>query len=345
VIAVACLLCGRSAAAQPATPASDDTTPEDVSGPPQWELEVHGGLGFDRAGSGGTITMPITGSTVQGLPSFSTFYLGAGTTLFNQLRPGSPITPLDPALTAPAITRGTGAAFGLRLQRAITKRYAIEFNGDFVRGPHQFSDSTLSTIEASRASFASALGATLGPSATVTSTVAMTDKVEAIRATATGTFVVNLKTSGRTIPYLVAGAGIVFNNGDLPVATLTGTYLIGSPSSLSATDTVTLSYTESSHSLVYVGGAGVKHMLSTRIGLRVDARVHVYKNSIVNVLDVTPDHQAVTNGQAPPVINAGGLQFSTLGPLNGASYAGAQTFVASGLQAQASVTAGFFIRF
>ena len=162
---------------------------------------------------------------------------------------------------------------------------------------------------------------------------------------ATGALVVNLKTSGRTIPYVLGGGGVIFNNGRFPAASVTGTYQVGSPSTLYGTDLVRIGYSEEDHSIVYMGGAGVKQQVSTHWGIRGDARVHMYKNSIVNTVDVSPSQQLSTLVQPPPIISVGALQFSALGPLNGVPYAGTQTFAGSGLKAQISITAGVFLRF
>jgi hypothetical protein len=315
-----------------------------IAGEQKWEVEVHGGLSIDRDASGGTISLPATSATVQGFLSLSTFLFGTGASAFNQIRSASPITPLDSALSGPAITRAPSPVGGARLFRGITPRFGVEFSGDFVMGQRKFRDSTLTALEASRASFVQALGATL-PSATVNATKAVVDKQDASRLLATGAVVINLKTSGKTIPYIVGGGGIMFNNGGFPSAVLTGTYQVGSPSTLYGTDAVALEYTEDDHSVVYLGGIGLKQQVSQHFGLRVDGRVHLYQSSVINLVDVTPSQQMATSGPPTPIINFGALQFSSLGPLNGVQYAGAQAFATSGLQAQISITVGLFYRF
>jgi hypothetical protein len=339
----ACLLGSRPSYAQPTQPESQETTPV-IAGEPRWEIEGHGGFSFDRLSSGGTATIPSTSSTVQGLASLSTFLFGSGAALFNQIRPGTPIVPLDAALGGPAITRGSSYAVGARVYRSLTERFGIEFEGEYLGGQRKFLSGTLTTLEASRASFIGALGGTL-PSATVNAVTAITDNQDATRLLATGALVINLKTTGKTIPYVVGGGGIVFNNGSFPSASVTGTYQVGSPSSLYGTDMVSLSYTEDDHSIVYMGGAGIKQQVSKRFGVRVDGRVRLYKMSTVNLVDVAPSQQVSTVGPAPPIITFGSLQFSALGPLNGTPYSGVAAFTSSGLQAQISITAGLFFRF
>ena len=340
----ACLFGSRDALAQPATQNdSQDTTPV-LEGEPRWEVEAYGGFSFDRDPSGGSSAIPVTSTTVQGLASLSTFLFGGATTLFNQTRPGTPITPLDPILGGPAIMRGQSYAAGVRVYRGITDRFGVEFAGQYVGGQRKFRSATLTTIEASRASFVQALSAAL-PSGTVAAVTSLSDNQDAPRAMATGALVINLKTSGSTTPYVLVGAGEMFNNGTYPTASITGTYQVGSPSSLNGTDFVRVSYSEDDHATVYLAGAGIKQLVTKRFGIRADARVHVYKTSVVNVVDVGPSQQLATFGQPPPIISVGTIQFSALGPLNGSPYSGAETFAASGFQAQVSITAGVFLRF
>ncbi len=339
----ACLLGSSNAAAQPTQPDTQDTTPV-IEGVPRWEVEFYGGLSLDRDPSGGTATIPDTSSTVQGLASLSTFLFGSGTALFNQIRPATPISSLDGILGGPAVTRARSYGAGVRVYRGITDRFGVEFGGEYLGGQRTFRATTLSAIESTRASFVNALGATL-PSSTVNATTTISDHQDAARMLATGALVINLKTSGGTIPYIVAGGGVMFNNGLFPAATITGTYQVGSPSTLYGTDSVTVSYTEDDHATVYIVGAGIKQQVSKRFGIRADARVHAFKASLVNVVTAGPTQQLATAGVPPPIISVGSLQFSAIGPLNGGTYTTAPTFTASGLQAQVSITAGVFFRF
>jgi hypothetical protein len=343
VTLASCLLGSGIAAAQPTQPDAQDTTPV-IEGAPRWEVEVFGGLSLDRDPSGGTPTIPATSSMIQGLASLSTFMFGSGTALFNQLRPATPITPLDAILGGEAITRGQSYAAGVRVYRGINDRFGIEFGGEYLGGQRTFRATTLSALESTRASFVNALGAVL-PSSTVGATTTISDRQDATRMLATGALVIKLKTSGPTIPYIVAGGGVMFNNGSFPGATVTGTYQVGSPSALYGTDSVNVSYTEDDHATIYLAGAGIKQQVSKRFGIRADARVHVFKTSLINVVDVTPAQQLSTVGAPPPIISIGTLQFSAIGPLNGGTYSSAPTFTAGGLQAQISITAGLFYRF
>ena len=47
-------------------------------------------------------------------------------------------------------------------------------------------------------------------------------------------------------------------------------------------------YGEDPHSIVGLGGAGVRQSLSRHAGLRFDVRAHAYKNSTVSIVDVAP---------------------------------------------------------
>src|SRR5689334_20144141 len=103
----------------------------------RWEVEFHGGAGFDRTATDGTGALPPPGPpfiTVVGSTSrrASTWYFGDGALLLNQINAAFPpttvsgrITPLDPALQSAAATRGSGASAGFRVGMALTRRFGV----------------------------------------------------------------------------------------------------------------------------------------------------------------------------------------------------------------------------
>jgi hypothetical protein len=142
---------------------------------------------------------------------------------------------------------------------------------------------------------------------------------------------VNLRETGKAIPYVTMGAGVVFNRGDAPSATLVGTYQLGAPGQIVGTDTVNLRYSLSSRTYVGLGGAGLRYFITPTRGIRSPF----------------------------PLINTGALQFSSTAPLTGVSISatpgavsaagtlapGLTTFAGTGLLAQVGITLGFFLRF
>ncbi len=331
-------------AAQPATP--PPAAPFRAS---KWELEVHGGLSLDLDHSAGTASLPTTGATVQGLLSLATFTFGNATALFNQARPGSPITSLDPVVGASMVRRPAGLAGGARVYRAINPRLGIDVSGDFLLGDAAFRSSALNGLEATRASVATALQQTLAASGQTSSASAATTIVDQQRATrivATGSLVVNLAKNTRTTPYVLVGGGLVFTQDSSINAQVNAQYQVGSSSYLTGYDRVWLRTTEDFRSITVVGGAGIKHALSRHTGFRVDGRVHVYPSSRRTLVSVTPAQAASSTAGSLPLFNyGGGLQFSGVSPLNAPPFSSTTSFSASGLQAQVTLTAGFVLRF
>lgn len=346
VLAAGTLLCTRVADAQPSAP-DEKQEQEKTPGTPRWEVGVHAGITRDGVRSNEVGTLPSTGSTTQGLLSVSTFYFGSGAALFNQVQPASPIVPLDSVLTKSSVVHTSGVTLGGHVQRSLGDRFAIEFAGDYLRSNLAFASTALGQIETTRASFIPALQSALAStseSSSVTSVSNIIDKQLATRFTLTGALITDLKTNGPTIPYVLVGAGAIFSQPNSLAATLNGRYQFGSSSYIVGTDTVALSYGESQRQLVVVAGGGVKHMLSQRTGLRVDARAQLYKDSLATTVTVTPARAIESIGPALPVVSTNGIQFSSTSPLNGSSITGT-TFAGSGIRAVGAVTAGFFVRF
>jgi hypothetical protein len=349
---MACLSAGALTASAVAVVAQGSAAPDpavatSAARPSPWEVEVHGGLSMNRDQTSGIATLPTTGTTVQGLVSLNTMAFGAGTALFNSNRPSTPIVGLDGILSASPVTRNAGAALGGRVQRALNDRLAIEVSGDFLRGRLAFRPTVLSGIESTRASYATALERTLALSdevSSASSVATIADRQLATRVVATGALVRHWRRSGRTMPYVLAGGGVMFNHANALEATVAGTYRLGITSYVTGVDTVRVHVQEDSKAIVALGGVGVKHAMSRHTGFRVDARVHAYRNSLRTVVDVTPTMAAQSLGPTLPLLNVDMLQFSAIAPLSQPSLS-AVTFAGSGLNVHTSVTAGLFLRF
>jgi hypothetical protein len=320
-----------------------------------WEFEVHGGTALPLHGTDGSQSLPVTGTAVSGLISASTFFFGAGNQLFNQNQsgfagPSAPtIATLDPIVVGPAVQwREWAIDIGVRLNHRLGRRFALEFTGDYRRSALQYSDDALSAIEASRASFIPALTRALAgasPPPVVTSVVTMEDGESAPQVLATGGILVNLKTTGRTIPYVVGGGGARFTFGNTPNASVTGTYQFGASSQITGIDTVELQYAFSDRDYFGYGGGGVRYYASPGWGIRVDARAEILRNQIENIVTVTPA-RGVRSGGAPfPIVTAGALQFSSTAPLTGPVISGVTTFSGRNFDIHVNITAGIFWRF
>ncbi len=285
---------------------------QSAAGASRWEVEVHGGGGFDNRSTDGRGALPPAGEpfqTVVGATSrrASTWSFGDGALLLNQINasfgaagtpfpPSGRITPLDPVLQGAAAHGDNGVDWGFRVGVALTPRFGAEFTLDAAQGQVRFTDEALAGIEATRSSFITALdnrtgllysgGGLVFTNASVTSTAAI-DEPSGRQLFTTGTLIINLASGGRFVPYAAVGAGVVSNIGDLPSATLTGNYRFASIGAavgtfpVDETDTVRIALVSAKqHPLVTVFGGGVKFQASRRWGLRGDVRAYVSKNTV-----------------------------------------------------------------
>jgi hypothetical protein len=359
----------------------------------EWEVEVHGGVLWTLMPSGGrATTLPASEpfpTVVPGVSSrrVTSWYFGDGGTLLEQSRTvwGSStgsysytyqytVTAgtLDRVLSSAAIGQPLGGGAGLRLGRRLGRRLTAEIDVEYGGHSPTFSENARADIDSSRASFGDTWSDMLSslPGSSVTSQAAVRHGTGR-RLIATGVLNVNLQTgdapkwsrrspSRRFVSYLTFGAGIVSTAGEEAAASLVGRYRFASPGEPGApfeeTDTVSV---RSSGTLgtAFVGvvGVGWKQDLSTRWGLRFDARAYLSRNTTRIALDARP---SVTPGSPASAYvtdsRAGAIQFvnERSGPyagdpssLSGPPIAGLETFTGSGMLAQISVTLGVFLRF
>jgi hypothetical protein len=126
------------------------------------------------------------------------------------------------------------------------------------------------------------------------------------------------------------------------------------------TDRVSIKDVRDTLSVAAVLGGGVKYHVTSRWGIRVDARISLEENSGVTVVDATP---SVTIGQPPagrttlnanPTIQFGNstapvtsLGVTGVAPstLSGPAITGHRTWSGSGVATHTNVAAGVFWRF
>lgn len=339
-----------SAAAQPRQPATETPaapTPQ-AARERRWQIGAHVGPSIDQQPTTGTASLPSTGTTVGGLVSASTFYFGTGASLFNQYRSSLPIAALDQALSILPVHRNQGFSVGVRAQRALSARLAVELSGDYIRSQVRFTPDVRAALDAASSSYQSALAQTLALSPEASSASSATTVIDdqlATRLVVTGALIVRLRTSGSTIPYILGGAGMMRDDGNALSATLDGHYVLGATSYLEARDIVWMRYQEPSRSVVVLVGSGITRDVSPRVGLRADLRFHVLKNAGVTLVDVAPSRVQQSQGSPFPVLAIGGLRFDATGPLSGAPLTAAATFTGSGLRMHTAATVGLFVRF
>jgi hypothetical protein len=346
----------------------------------KWEVEIHVGGGLMNNSTSGTGSLPGPGASFISLAGFpsrrvSSWYFGDGAKLLNEVSaslrgvvvpflPGTifdaapqDITALDPVLTSAVAEPQSGGAFGFRLNRAITSRFAAEFSLEYGLGQSELSPAAALGVEASRASFTPALTALIRRGGlrnpfTVTSVSAI-QKTGGHQIFANGTLNINLKTERRVIPYIAVGGGIVSSVEKAPHATLIGNYQIPlePPVRVDDTDTVTLRSTNDRTFAGVIGG-GVKYFISPRWGVRVDLRANLSPNTTVTLVDASPavlTANPVVGSCAIVPFTSPTVEFGSplcgQSSLSGPRIAGFQTFKGSGIGTRVDVTTGLFIRF
>jgi len=328
-LGVALLMIGALSAetrGQVAAPAADQPAAPPVAAR-QWEFEIHTGVSVSAATTGGSGTLPATVSTSPGFRASATsFYFGDGTRFFNQAvatLSGAPtIVALDPVLLGRAIDQSSTVLLGVRISRALARHLALEGTIESGPGAFAFTSSALANLEATRASYIPALQRVLaGTAPAVTSVTTITDHQSPSQVVMTGSVVVPLLSDRKAVPYVVAGAGTLWSGGTMPSATLTGQFTYGTVGQITSTDAIALSYGVTSFRPVVVAGGGVKFHVHDSWGLRLDARAHICRSPVTNLLNANPT-TALSAGSGPyPLINVGALQFSTTGSLSGISVA------------------------
>jgi hypothetical protein len=327
-----------------------------------WEIEGYGGIVAARTASEGSRTLPAAGAPlVTSNPIFpsrqtSSWFFGDGATLLNGVneqftRPGR-IAPLDSAFGPLASARVP--AFGARVRRRLNTRYSLELGVDAFVGSSIKSDALPAIVEAARTSFTQAFSELLGtgPFAGV-SVAATASTVSSRRRDTAFTAAINAAFGswGSLVPYATFGAGIVTGSGSLPSATIEGRYRFSilNEVPIDETDRVSFRYARGA-AFVGVLGGGLRRDISTKWGLRIDARVLVGPDSTRIRLDAQPSSvRGVPAGFVESFTNPA-IQFSNdlstgrRSTLSGAALQNADVF-SGGVQARTVVTVGVVRRF
>jgi hypothetical protein len=337
---------------------------------PKWEIEFHSGGLVPNNPTDGTTSMPPSGesfTTAGQRPSrrVSTWYLGDGATLLNEIMAAFPsgisqrITPLDAVINAPLATRESGFAFGLRVSRAITSRFTAEATVDYSPAKLELTRETERGVETTRAGFESAFNALLATAPVTGRNITSRSEFDdgsGGQLFTTGTVNVALKTSGNVIPYVTGGAGVLSTLGDAPGVTVEGSYRfqLAGAFPMNETDRVRLRVSMPDNVVVGVVGAGARYVASARWGMRVDGRVYLGSDKLETIVDATPS-VATNPPPAPfPLTSAStpSIQFSNNRPgtghqsnLTGEPVADFKSFEGNGLRSQFALTAGLFWRF
>ncbi len=336
-----------------------------AQGTMSWEFEFHGGGGFvNDPALNGTSNLPAPGSpftTTIGTTSRTTpsWFFGDGAALLNQVNAavgaGASITPLDPVLRSSLITVPSSTSGGVRLSRAISRRFGAEVTFDYNLARWQLNTPALAGIEASRGSFLSAFNALIatGPFQRPAVTSSSGNANQLGRQTfTTGALIINLKTTGNLVPYATAGAGVKLNAGNTPSVSLAGTYqfqILGFYP-VNEHDTVTAK-SSVENNWVAVAGGGLKYFFSRRLGVRFDVRTYIGRRTVATSVSASPVTLISSQLQgATATATTPSVQFSNniaVGPSSLAPpvVSDFRTFSGNGTQSMVNVTGGVIVRF
>ena len=333
-----------------------------------WEISFSGGVLSGHGVASGTGQMPPPGDIyVTVLPGFapsrlvSSWWFGDGALLFNELRnglPSSPVTPalpsilpLDETLQRGIARRGAGLVFGIGVARTLTERLTAEFRVDVSGGGVSFDDEVRPAAEATRQSLEAAFGSAVF-GGTISSNTDITTVEEGGRELlAVGALRIALAHGRSVEPYVVIGGGVARALGDGPTLNLLahiGFAPQGVPQ-LDEVDAVTITAHPKLGAVVVAGG-GLRKSIGARSGIRVDARVHFIGDTTTTEVDAAPENHRLTSSAFIFGRSSGtySIVFSGL-PEAPSSLSvpigNFETFTASGMRTQFSLTLGYDIRF
>ena len=350
-----------------AVPAHAQTPATANKGP--WTVEVHigtatGGTGSGNPGAdfpiGQTLVTTATGPTSRAV---SSWLFGDGATTLNSVNAAhndsERVAPLDSMLRSMAVGQSAGPVFGVRVNRALGNRWAIEFAVDDVPAGVEFTDDASEAISEAATSFGQAWEAVRAftPSASniaITATSAVTEASGGeVRATAALRYLI--LSGNRVTVSVLGGLGAAISHGSLPSASLEAGYrfTFANQFPIDELDQTTVRVTRSGKSsLVTVFGAGMDWALGSNRGLRLDGRIAIAKNQLSLVVDTNPAVAIATPAFAVSTFTSPSLQWSNnpaatgrISTLSGVPLQGFETFIGDGSVSRFSLTIGHFWRF
>ncbi len=333
----------------------------------RWRVELVGGVAVFNMPTSGDAALPAAGPALPTSgptnPSrrVPTWFLSDGASLLNgtnaEFGVASRLVPLDAALGTLGLTGSNAPAFGLRVRRQMTSRVSLELGAELHAGSVRMSDELLDAVDQSRASFEAAFEGlfTSGPFANVAVAATSTMTGQSSRELLVSGVVRVALLEGPFAPYLTVGGGMIQRLGDLPRIELVGAYQFtvataATQASFAESDALTMRYTQGLN-LVGIVGGGFEQRLTERVGLTVDGRVYLGRQTLSLRLDSAPQVTTRTPGAFVESFTTPAVQFSSNpstgrdSTLSGTPLNEFEAFGSSGLQTRISVTAGLVIRF
>jgi hypothetical protein len=325
-----------------------------------WEIEFH--LSTRSAGTGsGRGQLPPAGPTFVIDSFFSGRYVpswlfgdGAGILNANLAlnRFTGRILPLDTVLTEDSATVGGGPAFGARVTRNLTARWALEFLMEVSPRALELPDATLSDMTSTELSIENAMGqlmSAIGDGRSVAASISTaSSKVQVMIG---GDVRMRLRPHASWGPYVLAGGGLLLQSSGTLDATVTVDYSFTQklfPIPIRERDIAVVHYRSPNTGFVHLG-FGVLRNLGQRVGLRGEFGTVLASNSVETTVNTTPQSTVGTPTGvvlAPALSNT--IRFSTT-PGTPSSLSQAltafQTFSGQGWRPQLAVSGGVYVRF
>lgn len=334
----------------------------------RWQAEVVGGLSFFDLPTSGDAALPSPGpSLTTSSPTnpsrrVPTWFLGDGASLVNganaEFDIASRLAPLDDALGSLGLSGANAPVMGLRVRRTLNSRWSLDVSTELWTGSTEISPALLDAVDVASASFETAFAGLLstGPfvSTTVSSAVSIDDRTS--RELAVIASVRYHVLTGALAPYITVGGGVITRMGELPSITLTGDYAFrvqvnqAPVTAYAESDSLTLRFDQAAGP-VGMAGAGFRRDITGRVGLSLDGRVYLSKDTLSLRLDSRPSVTTATPAGFIESFTAPSVQFSNnsstgrASSLSGTPLNGFKAFTTSGLQTRYAVTAGIFVKF
>ncbi|HEX7777662.1 MAG TPA: hypothetical protein VF424_00400, partial [Vicinamibacterales bacterium] len=326
----------------------------------------YGGFSAATSASSGSAALPPAGAAIPSLspifPSRATasWFFGDGAAMLNDVNAdfGVParLTPLDAVLASPGLDYANAVVLGVRLRRVLTSRFSAEVSFDMFPGSGDVSREFLDAVEATRLSFEDAFRGlfTSGPFASV-DVATLSDRSSGSLGEIALTGALNWQLgSGSWVPYLTFGGGMISGVGDLSTIDLEGGYAFVPADApelpFAETDRITLRVNRGT-TFAGLAGAGLRHDLSERWGLRIDGRVLVGPQNSRLLIDARPDVALHPPGDFLESLTNPNIQFSNdpatgrRSTLSAPPLDGFVAFEGTGVQTRFVVTVGVFVRF
>ncbi len=334
----------------------------------KWEIEIHGSGFLKDDANGGVKSTPPAGTSFATITpnvssrAVSSFLFGDGNALINQVLVGqglNPIPSLDGAILNNrfALERQSNIGVGLRVSRYIGRRiwldWTNEYDFDYDHGSFEINEKEeadgFHSMQAWVTSLES-LFATCGvpcPYAVAALQTSTHEKGHQVSSALTGNY--DLRSDGRFVPYVGAGAGLVVSFAGTPRQEYFGHFSLLN-GTMQGSDHVKVNFQVPPVVPALIAAIGAKYQISDRWGLRMEARGNFETHSFRTRVQASPEFTDGGVGNAI-VLSGGGaaVQFSdnrSLAPSTLSNpLAPFRSFKSTGSRYEGRISGGIYYRF